>query len=88
MTDQTITVGELRDIAASVAAAIDPGGESAAARMLVEASRAADDPEGLLEVRSALIETRSVWERVVDGELRAKAHRALAAAKRLAIELD
>jgi len=81
------SVGRFRTVTAGLASAVaslDP----AASDELDAAARADVGPaEALLVMRSALVATRATWERLESESLRDEARRALAAGKRLAIEL-
>ncbi len=87
MSDEHFTTAGLREVAVSLEAALSAAGRDAEAGELRAAVGTGDDPEGLLELRSAMIATRNVWEEVASAELRMRARHALAAAKRFAIGL-
>lgn len=83
-----ITVDDVRRLAEDLASALDAASDRGSAAALRRAAEtAADDPEGLLQLRSAIVATRSGWERAAPEELRRTASRMLSAAKRLAIAL-
>ena len=84
-----MTLEDLRETVQALVVALRAAGETVPARRLGEAL-ALDAPqsEQLLEVRSAMVSTRLIWETAVSPNLRRLAASHLAAAKRLAIELE
>jgi hypothetical protein len=81
-------IESIRDVAVEIAVALRDGGAVAEANMIdAAAALGGAPPEQLLELRSALVGTRNRWERLEDRTLVRDGGRALAAAKRLSIDL-
>jgi len=85
--DPAATIDDVRALTRALGVAVQSVDPGAAQALLAAAGAAADDPEGLLDLRIALITTRGAWEGKVGAELERQASRTLAAAKRLAITL-
>ena len=83
--DPVITIDDVRALARALGVAVQPVDPGAAQALLAAADGAADDPEGLLDLRIVLITTRRAWEGTVGAQLERRASRTLSAAKRLAI---
>lgn len=88
MDESAISVADVTAVASALSDALAAAGATHSADVLaVAAATEGDDRSRLLELRSALVVTRSDWEGQIDVELRNEAVAALKAAKRLAIEL-
>lgn len=82
-----LTLEDLCAAAMRLSSALEAAGDEAAGAILRGAVEAPAEPaELLLLVRSALVRTRPQWE-ALDGSLVAEARAAVAAGKRLAIEM-
>ncbi len=85
MSDGVASVGEVREVVVGLAAALGARGfDREAARLEEAAGFSGEEAEGLLVMREALVVTRSEWVELPKG---VTARTALAAAKRIAIEL-
>ncbi|HSF85086.1 MAG TPA: hypothetical protein VLG28_05395 [Acidimicrobiia bacterium] len=84
-----VTIADVRALSDDLTAALRRCGAHNAADTLENAVAAVglDPPEALLELRSALVRTRSEWEGIDDVALIERSRATLAAAKRLALEL-
>jgi hypothetical protein len=83
-----VDIAGVREAAGDLAGALAAAGAAAESRSLRDALRVDGPvPEQLLVIRSALVATRNRWEDLSDREAVAAGRRALAVAKRLAIDL-
>lgn len=83
-----LTLEDLCAVAVRLSAALDAAGDKEAGAILRAAAEAPAEPvERLLAVRSGLVRTRPLWEGLADGSLVVEARAAVAAGKRLAIEM-
>lgn len=82
------TIARIRAVTLRVAAALVAADAADADRLSDAAGAVAGDAEALLLMRSALIATRATWEALPAGSLVDEAKRAVAAGKRLSIDLE
>jgi uncharacterized membrane protein len=82
------SVERIRTVTARVGSALEAIDPSGSADLVTAARLDSGDAEALLAMRSALVSTRSRWETSALEALVTEARGAIAAGKRLAIDLD